>query len=157
MANRIKLLVVDDEVRFLNTLTRRLSLRDFDVTTATSGREALDLADGQNFDLVLLNLKSGEEALNVLKERYPLTEVVILSGHGSIESAVERTPTGSYIYLQKPVETTELLRVLKDAYQRRLQRKMALSEQKLLELSDISLGESPLSILRKLKVLDGSR
>jgi DNA-binding NtrC family response regulator len=161
MNNQIKLLVVDDEVRFLNTLTKRLSLRDFDVTTASSGQEALELAQFQDFDLVLLDLRmpgmSGEEVLRLFKEQHPLTEVVILTGHGSVESAVECKQAGSYMYLQKPAETTELLRMLKEAYQKRLQRKLALSEEKLLQLTDISLSESPLSILRKLKELDTSR
>jgi DNA-binding NtrC family response regulator len=100
MTNRIKL----------------LSLRDFDVTVASTGQEALALAKGREFDLVLLDLKmpsiSGEEVLQVLKEEYPLTKVVILTGHNSIESAVEYSRTDSYMYLQKPAETADLLRVL---------------------------------------------
>lgn len=160
MTNRIALLVVDDEIRFLNTLTRRLSLRDFDVTAATSGEEALALACRKEFDLVLLDLTmpgiGGEQVLKELKQTQPQTEVIILTGHGSIASAVECTRAGAYTYLQKPAETAELLRALKDAFQRRMQRRLAISEEKLHQLTKISLSESPLSILRKLKELEVS-
>jgi DNA-binding response OmpR family regulator len=161
MTNRIKLLVVDNEVRFLNTLTKRLSPRDFDVTAASSGQETLELAGGQDFDLVLLDLETpgtgAAETLRVIEQRHPLTEVVILTRKGSVESVVEGARSGSYIHLRKPAETTELLRVLKDAYLRRMQRKLSLSEEKLLEIIDPSANESPLFVIRKLKELDASR
>ena len=158
MAEKIKLIVVDDEVRFLKTLTQRLSLRDFDVTPATSGKEAVEKARGQTFDLALVDLKmpgmTGEEVLEVLKQEHPFIEVIILTGHGSIESAVQCTHAGSYSYLQKPCETEELLMVLKNAFQRRLQRKMEVNEEKLTELAKLAMGESPLGILKKLKALE---
>ncbi len=123
MAAKIRLIVVDDEVRFLRTLTQRLSLRDFDVTSATSGQEAVQKARSQQFDLALVDLKmpgmTGEELLQVLKKEHPFIEVVILTGHGSIESAVQCTSAGSYNYLQKPCETNELMEVLKNAFQSR--------------------------------------
>jgi DNA-binding NtrC family response regulator len=155
MSNRIKLLAVDDEFRCLNTLTRRLSPRDFDVTPASSGRQALRLARKQDFDLVLLDLRmpgmSGAEVLDALKVRYPLTEVVMLVEPDDVDAAP--IPCA---YLAKPAETTELLRVVKEAYQRRLQRKLAISEEDLRELTRTSQSESPLSVLRKLKELDVS-
>ncbi len=161
MAAKIRLIVVDDEVRFLRTLTQRLSLRDFDVTSATSGQEAVQKARSQQFDLALVDLKmpgmTGEELLQVLKKEHPFIEVVILTGHGTIESAVQCTQAGSYYYLQKPCETDELLEVLKNAFQKRLQRKMKLDQKKMDQLAKIAMGESPLGILKKLKALEDKK
>jgi DNA-binding NtrC family response regulator len=158
MAHKIKLLIVDDEERFLKTLTQRLSLRDFDVTPVNNGRDALRHATHGAFDLALVDLKmpgmSGEEVLEQLKKNDPHIEVVILTGHGSIDSAVLCTQLGSFSYLQKPCDTDELLRVLKDAYQKRVQRKLQLSEDRIRALLHIAVGESPLGILRRLRELE---
>ena len=158
MSAKIKLIVVDDEIRFLRALSQRLSLRDFDVSTATSGQEAIRLARTEEFDLALVDLKmpgmTGEEVLETLKREHPFIEVVILTGHGTIESAVQCTQAGSYSYLQKPCETDELLEVLKDAFGRRLHRKLKVNQEKLDRLASIAMGESPLGILKKLKALE---
>jgi len=159
--SKIRLLVVDDEERFLKTLTQRLSLRDFDVTPVTSGQEAIARAGELEFDLALVDLKmpgiSGEEVLEQLKRDHPLMEVVILTGHGSIDSAVHCTQAGSYSYLQKPCETEELLEVLKEAYRRRLERILAHDQAKMEELQRLAVGESPMAILKRLKELDQRR
>ncbi len=158
MAQKITLLIVDDEERFLKTLTQRLSLRDFDVTPVNDGQKALEYAKRQAFDLALVDLKmpgmSGEEVLEHLKKNDPYIEVVILTGHGSIDSAVLCTQLGSFSYLQKPCDTDELLRVLKDAYQKRVQRKLQLTDEKIQSLLHIAMGESPLGILRRLRELE---
>jgi DNA-binding NtrC family response regulator len=158
MADKIKLLVVDDEVRFLNTLTQRLSLRDFDVTAAASGQEAIDFAREREFDLALVDLKMpgipGEQVLEVLKQEHPFIEVIILTGHGSVDSAVHCTQAGSYSYLQKPCETEHLLEVLKEAYRRRIERLFQNDQQKMEELQRIATGQSPLAILKRLKELE---
>ena len=158
MSDNIRLLIVDDEVRFLETLKERLQMRGFDVTAVTSGTRAIEAARGTRFDLALLDLKmpgmDGEEVLRILKEEHPLMEVIILTGHGSIESAVDCTRAGSYSYLQKPCETNELLEVLKDAYHKRVQRKLDLDKEKVDELLRLATGESPLGILRRLRELE---
>ena len=157
--NNIRILVVDDEVRFLQTLTQRLTRRDFAVTSVTNGQDALEAVQDQEFDLALLDLKmpgmSGEQLLEKIKEIHPYIEVVILTGHGSIDSAVYCTQQGSHSYLQKPCETDELLGVLKDAYQKRVARKLKLDEERMAELLGTSLSESPLGILRKLREIEG--
>lgn len=154
----IKLLIVDDEERFLKTLTDRLSMRDFDVTPVNNGKAALEAARNRAFDLALVDLKmpgmSGEDVLELLKKKDPYIEVVILTGHGSIDSAVLCTKMGSFSYLQKPCDTEELLTVLKDAYQKRIQNKMKLSEEKIKSLLSGAMSESPLGILRRLKELE---
>jgi len=158
MERKIRLLIVDDEERFLRTISQRLSLRDFDVTPVSNGEAAIATAGKHTFDLALVDLKmpgmSGEDVLDLLKKNDPYIEVVILTGHGSIDSAVYCTQHGSFSYLQKPCETEELLAVLKDAYRRRVQRKLELDEDKMKSLLHIATGESPLGILRKLRELE---
>jgi DNA-binding NtrC family response regulator len=158
MARKIRLLIVDDEERFLMTLAKRLSLRGFDVTPVNNGQKAIDAARNQAFDIGLVDLKmpgmSGENVLDLLKKNDPYIEVVILTGHGSIDSAVDCTKHGSFSYLQKPCDTEELLEVLKDAYQKRVQRKLKLSAEQMDSLFKIAVGESPLGILRRLRNLE---
>ncbi|MBI5489060.1 MAG: response regulator [Deltaproteobacteria bacterium] len=160
MTRKIKLLIVDDEERFLRTLAQRLTLRDFDVTPVGNGAQAVEIAREQAFDLAIVDLKmpgiGGEKVLELLKKQDPHIEVVILTGHGTIDSAVECTKLGSYHYLQKPCETEELLDVLKNAYWRRVQSKLRVDEDKLSALLDSATHESPLSILRKLRTLEES-
>lgn len=155
MAQRIRILIVDDEERFLQALSQRLSLRDFDVTPFSNGRDAVEAARQTPFDIALLDLKmpgmSGEEVLATLKAEHPEMEVVILTGHGSIDSAVDCTRSGSYRYLQKPCETDTLMKVLREAYQHRVQEQLRLSEERIQEMLGSAVGESPLAILRRLK------
>jgi len=159
MTRKIRLLIVDDEERFLKTLAERLELRDFDVTPVTSGREALEVARAREFDLALIDLKmpgmSGELLLEELRREHPAIEVIILTGHGSVDSAVQCMRAGSYHYLQKPCGTEDLLEVLKNAYQVRVQRKLHLDETRMESLLKAAQGESPLAILRRLREMEG--
>ncbi len=159
--DRIRLLIVDDEVRFIEALSRRLGLRDFDVTAVTSGKEALKTAEQQPFDLAIVDLKmpemSGERLLAILKERDPGVEVVMLTGHGSIDSAVSCTKLGAFSYLQKPCETDELLRVLKEAYQKRVEKKVQADVDRMAELAKVATEQSPLAALRRLRDLEKRR
>jgi len=158
MSDKIRIVIVDDEERFLNTLAQRLRLRDFDVSTYANGQDAVEAARRQEFDLAIVDLKmpgmTGEQVLEILKTEHPLTEVIILTGHGSIPSAVHCTQVGSYNYLQKPCETDELLEVIKNAFQRRIQKKLQIDQEKMEKMLDTSLGESPLGILRRLREMD---
>ena len=127
MAVKIKLLIVDDEVKFLDSIARRLEMRDFDVTKAANGQAAaLAAAQTARFDLALLDLKmpglDGKQVLELLKKAHKYLEVIILTGHGSIESAVECTKLGAFDYLPKPYELDKLLEVLRRAYEARLQK-----------------------------------
>jgi DNA-binding NtrC family response regulator len=154
----IKLLIVDDEVKFLEAIARRLRMRGLDVTTASTGREALDIARCERFDLALLDLKmpgmDGSELLQALRREHRFLEVIILTGHGSLDSAVECTKLGAFGYLPKPYELDRLLEVLKDAYESRLRRKLEHDQDRLDELMAAAVGESPLGILRRLRQLD---
>lgn len=132
MAGKIKILIVDDEERFLQTLCQRLELRDFSVTAVNNGEQAVKVASQESFELAILDLKmpgmDGEKVLELLKKNDPYIEVIILTGHGSLESAVHCSKLGSHGYLQKPCETHELLQVLKEAYKSRVRRKTKLNE-----------------------------
>jgi DNA-binding NtrC family response regulator len=157
----MKLLIVDDETRFLEAIGKRLTRRGFDVRAASNGPDAIELARKEKFDVALLDLKmpgmEGGEVLKALKAEHRFLEVIILTGHGSLESAVELTKLGAFSYLPKPYELDRLIEVLKDAYQERLRRKFEADEARTRKIVAMATGESPLGILRKLRELDDER
>ena len=161
MEHVIKLLIVDDETRFLNAIAQRLTKRGFDVRTAENGKDAIQLARSEKFDIALLDLRmpgmDGGEVLRVLKEEHQFLEAIILTGHGSLESAVELTKLGAYSYLPKPYELEKLIQVLQEAYQARLRKKFASDQATMEKIMTLAEGESPLGILRKLRELDDNR
>jgi DNA-binding NtrC family response regulator len=117
---KIRLLLVDDERQFVEVMTQRLARRGFDVIGASSGREALDrLAADAGVDVVLLDVKmpgmNGIEATRRIKQAHPLLEIVILTGHAAIDSAVEAIRHGAYDYLMKPADLDELIAKVKQA------------------------------------------
>ncbi len=156
MENKIRLLFVDDEEKFLNNMSTRLRLRDIEVSAYTSGAEALaDLKDGKHFDVALLDLKmpgmDGEELLNHIKQHDPTMEVVILTGHGSIQSATSLTRSGAYEYLLKPCELDAVIGALSSAYSKRLRAKGEQHAKKVEEVMSRALGMSPMEILTELR------
>ena len=155
---KIKLLIVDDEVDFLEALGERLEMRDFLVRTVSTGAEALELCGTEKFDLALIDLKmpgmDGQELLSRIKAEHRFLEVIILTGHGSLGSAVECAKLGAFSYLPKPYQLDELLKVLQDAYAERLKKKFIANEARTDELLKISQEESPRGILRRMKELD---
>jgi DNA-binding NtrC family response regulator len=151
MEDKIKILIVDDEVDFLDSIARRLEMRSFDVTKASSGEMALEAARTGGFDLALLDLKmpgmDGTEVLRTLKKEHRFIEVIMLTGHGSINSAVECTKLGAFGYLSKPYELENLLEVLRDAYESRLKKKFAADEERLAKISELASKFGPEAIL----------
>ena len=154
---QIKLMIVDDEVNFLNSIAARLEIQSFDVTTASDGKTALKLAKKGGFDVAILDLRmpdmDGTEILKALKKKHKFLEVIMLTGHGSIDSAVECTKLGAFGYLEKPYDFEQLVAVLKDAYKARLKKKFEHDRKRTDEIEYLSMG-NPLSILRALKHLD---
>ncbi len=154
----IKLLLVDDEVDFLKSLSERLSLRDFDVTTATDGEQAIKAAKKGQFDVAILDLRmpgmEGTEVLKVLKDKHKWIEVIMLTGYGSVDSAVEATKLGAFGYLEKPYDFEKLVDVLKDAYTARLKKKFEHDKKRMEDIEFLSMGSSPISILASLRRLD---
>ena len=147
----IKLLIVDDEARFLQAIAHRLSKRGFDVRTASNGLEALQAARYEQFDIALLDLKmpgmDGGEVLRELKAEHAFLEAIILTGHGSLDEGVEK-------FIQ-PFD--KLIETLKDAYRARLEKKFAADQARIDEIVKIATGRSALGILRRLRALDDDR
>ena len=117
-------LLVDDEVPFVETMTKRLKKRDLVVNVAFSGQEALDILDKhRNTDVVILDVKmpgmDGIETLEKMKKSYPLTEVVMLTGHATVESAIEGMKKGAYDYLMKPCDIEQLMQKVEEATQKK--------------------------------------
>ncbi|MFH2001930.1 MAG: response regulator [Planctomycetota bacterium] len=156
--DKINLLIVDDETRFLISMAKRLEQRGFHVTAVDRGEKALEAARQAPVDIALVDLKmpgmGGEETLEALKKEHEWMEVIILTGHGSVDSAVECTRSGAYSYLQKPCEFEELLNELASAYKKRMMNKMKLDKERMDAVLGLALTGSPLGILRRLKELD---
>ena len=124
--NDLSVLVVDDEEGFVEALGRRLDKRGFRIATATNGQMALDLlaAEGATrTDVVVLDVKmpgmDGLETLGAIKEEHPLIEVIMLTGHATVESAIEGMKRGAYDYLMKPCDMDTLIAKLNQAGQKK--------------------------------------
>ena len=119
----ITVLLIDDEIGYVNVLSNRLSKRGFDVGKANSGSEAFKILRQRSFDVAILDLKmtdlDGIEVLKILKKMAPEMVVIMLTGHGSAEAAHEGIRHGAYDYLIKPCELQELIAKIMEAYEKR--------------------------------------
>ena len=158
---KIKLMLVDDEEDFLDSLARRLGKRDFDISTATEGKQAISLAKKEKFDVAILDMKmpgmDGMELLGILKKKHKFLEILILTGYGGIDSAVEATKLGAFAYLEKPYDFEKLIETIKNAFEARLKKKFESDKKRMEELQTLSMGSSPIGILRSLIKLDDDR
>jgi DNA-binding NtrC family response regulator len=107
-------LLVDDEAPFVETMTKRLEKRNLRIISALSGQEALEtLKKNQNVDVVILDVKmpgmDGIETLGEIKKAYPLAEVIMLTAHATVESAIEGMKRGAFDYLMKPCDIDQLM------------------------------------------------
>ena len=116
-------LVVDDEQEFLDITVKRLEKRGLKVKGAESGEKALQILEHSSTDVVLLDVKmpgiDGIETLRRIRSMKPLTEVVLLTGHASVDSGIEGMKLGAFDYLMKPIELEPLLEKLADAYEKK--------------------------------------
>lgn len=121
---KINLLIVDDETQFLDSIAMRLSVRGFKIFKADCGEDALVCAENNPIDIALVDLKmpgiDGETTLKRLKSKHQWMEIIILTGHGTVPSAVECLESGAYSYLEKPCEMDKLLEVLANAYKKKV-------------------------------------
>lgn len=119
----IKVLLVDDEVSFVETLSKRLALRRLEVLTAASADEALAVLDREQIDVVVLDVRmpgiDGIEATRMIRKAHPTIEVILLTGHASLEASMEGMTMGAFDYLLKPVSIDELMFKIEDADRRR--------------------------------------
>lgn len=122
--DRLNLLLVDDEEDFLETLLKRMKKRRVNVTGVKSGEEALERLDQDPADVVVLDVKmpgmDGIQALREIKRRYPLVEVIMLTGHANVEVAIQGMELGAFDYLMKPMDIDELLYKVQDAYKKKM-------------------------------------
>lgn len=120
----IRILLVDDEIGFVDVISKRMSIRNMKVTRAYSGTEALQALKREDFDVAVLDLKmedmDGIEILKIFKKIDPDLPVIMLTGHGSEEAARDGIRFGAFDYLTKPCDFEELMLKIKEAYQQRI-------------------------------------
>jgi DNA-binding NtrC family response regulator len=119
-----RILLVDDEVAFANNILKLLSKRGYDVIAVNDGASAIRAIGEKEFDVVILDMKmpgmDGIATLKEIKKKKSLAEVVILTGHGSVESGIEGMQLGAFDFVMKPVSIDDLHEKVCQAYQRRL-------------------------------------
>jgi len=117
-------LVIDDELDFMETLVNRLQRRKLDAVGVSNGEQAIALLKQRSFDVILLDIKmpggmDGIEALREIRRLQPLSEVILLTGHASVETSLEGMQLGAYDYLLKPVKFEELLVKIAAAFEKK--------------------------------------
>ena len=120
---KMRMMLVDDEERFLSTTKKLLAKKGYDVVTAVSGSEALEKIRGQNIHVVILDVKmpgmDGNATLREIKRQFPLTEVIMLTGHATMESAIDGLKLGAIDYLMKPADIEIIIQKAEDAFEKR--------------------------------------
>jgi DNA-binding NtrC family response regulator len=126
MAEKIKasVMLVDDEEQFLDVLSERLEARGLRVNTVTRGEAAVGEVDEKNFDAIIVDLAmpgiDGIETLRRIKEKRPDMEIIMLTGHGTVQSGVEAMKLGAEDFLEKPVDINVLLERISEAKHKRM-------------------------------------
>jgi DNA-binding NtrC family response regulator len=159
--DKINVLLVDDEEALLDSIKRRLQIREFNVIAVNRGEKALEVVRNHPVDVAILDLKmpgmSGKDVLVNLKRDYPWLEIVILTGHGSFDPDKEQVYGKAYTYLGKPCDLTTLLEVLINAYQKTVMNRHQIARQEMEQLLRTTTPQSPRDILRRLKELDDEK
>jgi len=131
---KMRIMLVDDEERFLQTTQKMIVKKGYDALTVTSGAECLKKLEEELVHVVILDVKmpgmDGVETLKHIKQRFPLVEVIMLTGHATAESAVEGLKLGATDYLTKPTNIDELIAKAEEAYNKRvfLEQKIQMAE-----------------------------
>ena len=137
-----RILIVDDEERFRTTLGKRLTERELDVVTVGGGIEAIDEVKCRLYDVIILDIKmpglDGIETLAEIKKIAPNIEVILLTGHASIDSAVDGMRSGAYNYVLKPCDIEQLLEKINGAYEVKAMRDERLRQAEIRKLVDRS-------------------
>lgn len=135
---KTRVLIVDDEEEFVQALSERLTIRDYDVTTSLSGEDAIEKLKHYNFDVIILDVAmpgmDGIETLRNIKGIKPLVEVIMLTGHATVSSAVDGMKLGAFDYLMKPCETKELIAKINAAFERKSEQEERIREAKVKEI-----------------------
>ncbi|MFO7557257.1 MAG: response regulator [Desulfobacterales bacterium] len=133
------ILVVDDEFDFLETIVKRLQKRNINTIGVESGEKALETMKERRFDVVLLDVKmpggmDGIETLREMKKLQPLAEVILLTGHASVETSIEGMKLGAFDYLLKPIKLEELIVKLGEAFEKKSTHDEKIKKAKIKEL-----------------------
>jgi DNA-binding NtrC family response regulator len=133
-------LLVDDEVSFVESFSERLELRNFEISKAFSGQEALEILEAdKNIEVVILDVKmpgmDGIETLAEIKRKHPLVEVMMLSGHADVESAIEGMKQGAFDYLMKPVDIDQIIKKVNDAATKKRQHEEKIIQARIKEIT----------------------
>ncbi len=133
-------LLVDDEVSFVETFSERLELRDFKISKAFSGEQALEILDeNKNVEIVILDVKmpgmDGIETLTEIKRKYPLVEVMMLSGHADVASAIDGMKQGAFDYLMKPVDMDQIITKVTEAVMKKRQHEEKIIQARIKEIT----------------------
>jgi DNA-binding NtrC family response regulator len=115
-----RVLLVDDEEEYLEIMSERMRARDIEVTTSTSAREALDMIATESFDAVIMDFMmpemNGIEALKAIKEKNPEMQIILLTGHATVEKTVEAMKAGAMDLIEKPADLDALSEKIKSAH-----------------------------------------
>jgi DNA-binding NtrC family response regulator len=137
---KVNVLLVDDEIPFVEALTKRLTRRELQITAAHDGEQALAALERDNtLEVVVLDVKmpgmDGIAALREIKAGYPLVEVIMLTGHATVESAIEGMKLGAFDYLMKPCEIDDLVTKVEDAAARKLAHEEKITQARIKEIT----------------------
>jgi DNA-binding response OmpR family regulator len=123
---KMRVLLVDDEQEFVETMADRLKMRDLDARTVYDGEAALSVVKKEEPDVIVLDLKmpgiDGIETLRRIKKAYPKVEVIILTGHGSEKDEETARSLGAFDYVTKPVDLDNLVPRIRDAFKQRMKK-----------------------------------
>ena len=135
-----KILLIDDEASFLEVLAKRLETRNLTIATALSGEAGLKiLAKDHAVDVVILDVKmpglDGIETLQLIKKNFPLVEVVMLTGHATVETAIEGMKLGAFDYLMKPCDIDLLVQKVQEAKEKKIKHEEKIVQAQMKEIT----------------------
>ena len=134
------ILLVDDEVDFVESFSERLEIRNLEISRAFSGEEALQVLEAhKNIEVVILDVRmpgiSGIETLAEIKKSFPLTEVIMLTGHADVESAIDGMKKGAFDYLMKPCDMDQLIAKVTEAAVKKRQHEEKIIQARIREIT----------------------
>ena len=119
-----KVLLIDDEEEFLETLSERMEIRGMDVSTAANARNAVSALDSGDYDAIVLDLQmpdmNGIEMLKVIKKNHPDMQVILLSGQATLEAGIEAMKLGAMDFMEKPADIDSLTEKIKKAQAKKM-------------------------------------
>lgn len=140
----IKVLLVDDEEILLEYMSKRLVREGFTVKTTLSGEEGLETAASEQFDVAVVDMKmpgmDGVETQRSLKKIRPFLQCIVLTGHGSVDTALESGQQEAFKYLLKPIDYDNLVETIKEAYEKKVEVQGVKFRERVEELSNAGLG-----------------